>query len=177
MDTRSFELSLLKRMSPDIRGRVMGAYNVTSEQVDAIAAECPIQLPDRGLARIEDYAQLIGRPVRQQAVATMRSTFVGLTESAFILPSWPHLFWMVYETREGTSINIGFQNQYNIPRRVLEPHLFVPDRLTHSVIYNAALKDEYEDGWDEQLVRRLEFEGAVYEAEFVWGLLQSWRKL
>lgn len=177
MDVRAFELSLLRRMTAGIRDRVLRAYGVTPEQATSIAAECPIQLPDRGIARVDDYARVIGHPVRQRSVPLIQPPFVGLTEHAFILPSWPHLFWVVHEMSNGLSAYIGFHNQHDIPRHALTPMLFAPEQLTLPVVSQAATKDQYEDGWEEQLVRHLQFGDDKYEAEFVWGLLQHCKKL
>ena len=164
-------------MCRHIRARVLGGYGASDAEAMAVAANCPIQIPDRGLATVDDYEDLLGPPVRQRSVPLMRSPFVGLIEYSFILPSWPHLFWVVHESREGRSVNIGFRNQYDAPRRALSPANFAVDQIALPVIEQAAAGGGLHDGWDEHQVHRFEFDMEQYEGEFVWGLLQRWTKL
>jgi hypothetical protein len=170
----AFELHLLTRMGATVREEILRPLGLSPAEADEIGDSSPIKIPDMGQTPASEYERILGPPVRRQSCPLSPATFTGSVQCAFLLPSWPHLFWVVHETIQRTTWNIGFQNQWDVPKGTLVPAQIRPGIVTLSVLKELAFKTDYYDGWDECLTKRFLFDEGLYEGEFVWGLLQRW---
>ncbi|MCA9590901.1 MAG: hypothetical protein KC657_36640 [Myxococcales bacterium] len=177
MDPTSFQAHLLKRMTAEIRTRAAAALGLTAAQIDTVGDSCPIQIPDKGQTGIKRYEALLGSSVRRRLCLDVPDSFRGSIEHAFVLPLWPHLFWIVRESTRGTTWGLGFENQYDAPIPSMQAGAFRPELVTLRLLRQLADSSELVDGWDEETVQRFACNGEVYEGAFVWGLMQSWQRV
>lgn len=165
-------------MSERIRAAVLDGLGLSQEESDRLEATCPIRLPDPNLGRqtpISLYEELLGRAVLQRAAAP--PSHAGATEHAFILPSWPHMFWTVREAATGETFSVGFENQCAVPARYLKPQCIRPELITLDLLKRIAHEWKFHDGWDWYVTMHFQFHEGTFEGRFVWGLLQEWRKV
>lgn len=163
-------------MSPRIRTAVHAGLHLSEKELDELEAACPIRLPDPDFGRrtpIALYEEVLGRAAIQRTSAA--PSVPGTTEHAFILPSWPHMFWIVREGPNGDTFSAGFENQYAAAARCLKPQLIRPELVTLDLIKQVAREWKFYDGWDEDVTVHFSFPEGTFEGRFVWGLLQEWQ--
>lgn len=173
--SRSFELHILSSMTTDVREPILSSLRMTHEEADRMGANSPIKLPDNGKTPASEYERVLGRAVAEQTCPLARDWFEGSVRFSFVLTLWPHLFWVVHQSRSHMSWSVGFENQHNSAR--LSPDAFRPGMVTLSLIAQAAKAGGLHDGWDQNQTHRFEFAEGHYEGDFAWGLLQKWRRL
>jgi hypothetical protein len=90
------------------------------------------------------------------------------------MPIWPDLYWTVNSRPDGTVWGVGFRNQCEPAASACDPAVVRRGVWTRSSLESIASRVLVHDGWDEEVVLHLEIRGSVYEARFVFGLLQDW---
>jgi hypothetical protein len=174
----SFELCLLERMSDSYASSTLQEIGIAEAEAARIRAKCPLKLPEQLDSDLATYASLLGSPVRNQSLGNdVPEVFAGSVTNYFILPLWPHLYWTVNTRPDGRSWGMGFRNQIELYFNPIDPTVIRKGLWTRSALENVADHHELYDGWDEQAVIRFGFGSDRYEGNFVFGLLQDWRKL
>lgn len=173
----SFELLLLNTMSEAYRASVLREIMLTEAEASKIRAQCQLKLPAEVGSDLVTYIRILGPEVENTAGYRMSGALAGSTAHCFILTLWPHLFWVVHRRPDGTSWEVGFQNQAVIDFKEVEPSTVRVGLWTRTTLEHIADRSEVYDGWDEQVVVRFDFGDRRYEGEFVFGLLQEWRQL
>lgn len=143
-----------------------------------IRAQCPINLPQQLDSDLATYVILLGKPVKSESLGNdVPDVFAGSTINYFMLPLWPHLYWTVNTHPGQGSWGVGFHNQAAIEFENIDPSVIRRGIWTRSALEHIADSHDLYDGWDEQAVIRFAFGDDRYEGNFVFGLLQDWRKL
>ncbi|MBX3188119.1 MAG: hypothetical protein KF819_13950 [Labilithrix sp.] len=172
----SFQLHILKRMSPTVRQAALQCLGLSPDEAEKLEATCPIRIPTLNRIPISAYEDLLGHAVVQRT-ALGGTPPGGAIEHMFVLPLWPHLFWTVREAPSGAGDPIGFENQHRAPPRCLEPASFRPELVTLRLLKHVAQQSATYDGWDEDVIVHFDFPEGRFEGHFVWDLLQEWRRL
>jgi hypothetical protein len=174
----SFELRLLERMSERYASSTLQEIGLAEAEAARIRAQCPLKLPEQLDSDVTIYTSLLGKPVQSQSLGNdVPEVFAGSTANYFVLPLWPHLYWAVNTRPDGRAWGVGFRNQAALDFEQIEPSVIRKGLWTRSALEHIADHHELYDGWDEQALIRFDFGNHRYEGDFVFGLLQGWRKL
>jgi len=174
----SFELRLLERMSERYASSILQEIGIAAADAARIRAQCSLKLPEQLDSDVATYASLLGKPVKSQPLGDdVPEVFAGSTANYFVLLLWPHLYWAVNTRPDGRAWGVGFCNQVALDFEQIEPSLIRKGLWTRSALEHIADNHELYDGWDEQALIRFAFGSHRYEGNFVFGLLQDWRKL
>lgn len=171
----SFQLLLLSRMSASYRDAVLGDIGMSETEAARIHRTCSLRLPQQLDSDLATYTALLGQPVKSEKLANVPAVFSGSTAHHFVMPLWPHLYWTVNSRPDGASWGVGFRNQVEPGSVSCDPSIVRRGVWTRSALESIAARADVHDGWDEEVVLRLELAGGVYEASFIFGLLQDWR--
>lgn len=90
---------------------------------------------------------------------------------------WPNVKWVVNSSGEGLAWGLEFQNQAEPLPAGPSPDLVRPGVCTRRELAQIASADRYVDGWEHVVTVQFTFNSAIYEGDFVYGLLQSWRRV
>jgi hypothetical protein len=162
-------------MASAYRASVLREIGISDAEAARVAAQCQLRLPAELSSDVAVYVGLLGPPLRTEPLGDRApKLFPASTEHVFILPLWPHLFWIVNSKPGGGSWGVGFRNQVELGVTMVDPRVVRPGVWTRHSLEGTARRSVPIDGWDEEIVLRLEFSTQQFEARFVFGLLQEW---
>lgn len=173
----SFQFLLLNRMSASYRAAVLSEVGISETEAARIRRTCKFRIPQELGSDLLRYTDLLGPPLTsEQSGPNVPPALSGCTAHQFGMPLWPHLYWTVHSGPDGSTSEVGFRNQVE-QSLSCDPSLVRRGVWTRSALESVASRVEVHDGWDEEVVLRLELAGGVYQASFMFGLLQDWRQV
>lgn len=174
-DLLGFELVLLSRMDEHYQDQILEKANLFSNQACQIRSRCKLQYLDLFKSTIKRYEQeLNGIEIR---ITSSNSTPTELWETRrFDLILWPHMEWE-FVSLNGIVVTGCFRNRQVISHETLDLNSLKVGGCCKDQLDALALKIQFLDGWSEQMMYQMDFASGSYEGNFVFGLLQSWRKL
>jgi hypothetical protein len=171
----AFELVLLSRMNDHYKDQILEKANLTSEEAIQIRRQCRLQYLDLFKSTVSDYEQmLVGVEIR---MTSSNSTNTELWETRRIdLILWPHMEWEFFSLN-GIVWTGHFRNRQTISPNASDLNSLQAGAWCQDQLEAIALKVQFLDGWSEQMMYQLDFVEGCYEGDFVFQLLQTWRKL
>jgi hypothetical protein len=174
----SFELVLLDRMSESYRKLVLDRAGLTEEQANEIRRHSPLQYPAIFMKPIESFDGVLDAAPSElfQQIDRRSSQFEEAEPHLFLLGLWPQLLWVVHAGANGITWGGEFQPKTTAHSGSFNPADLQPGLWCRHTLERIADGSSIIDGWDEHVVLHLQFSGQSYEGEFIFGLLQSWKK-
>jgi hypothetical protein len=175
----AFQLQLLERIQPACEASVLQQLGLTEGDASEIRKHSTFRLLDDLTNGIDAFTAVLGAPFKSVA-GEFPEPFTGSVTHYFVLELWPHLYWVVNTQSDADhsySWDVGFRNQIEPRVPGFDPSLVRPGVWTRSLIEPHADGATLTDGWDEQRTMEYTFGSRRFEGEFVFDLLQKWRKL
>ena len=168
-DNFSFECLLLSRMKEPYRATVLRANRLTEDEAAALASTSAVGFPEVLRGSLESYRRSLGETVARSTETS------GPLSHAFPLKLWSSMCWLVHVDAKGRTTGIEFAPRVEqlLP---VSPVAMNPGEWTLGEIRRMANEIELVDGWDEHAVMRVVIDGNAFDGEFVFGLLQSWKR-
>ncbi len=177
-----FELQILGRMNKKHSESVLREIGLSEFNAKRLREQCVLKLPIDADAGVGQYTELLGEPVYSEPVdEAISQSFGPSTLYLFQLMLWPNMLWSIKhkngcKTSAHCSWNVGFQAPELRGSR-FDPSLVRAGYCARNFLEARAVECRRQSCWDERVVEHLRFQKVWYEAEFVYGLLQSWREI
>ncbi len=171
----AFELVLLGRMNDQYQDQILEKANLSKKEANQIRSRCRLQYLDLFESTVKDYEQtLSGIEIR---VTSSKSTPTALCETRrFDLILWPYMEWE-FVSLGGIVVTGCFRNRHKILLETFDPNSVQVGSCCQNQLEALASKVQFVDGWSEQFLLEMDFAEGRYEGDFVFQLLQTWRKL
>lgn len=169
MLSMQLESVLLLRMNEAHRDLILRSRGLTHEQVDQIAQKSIFRYPRVLTASLDEFRSVLG----YVSVRREKASDGEFTAHEFRLTLWPSMLWAVTVDSHNQLRSIGFRRP-PLDDKCFSPSEAMRDFWTIEDVRKASVSMELFDGWDEHQVFRVWIDESVYEAEFVFSMLQSW---
>jgi hypothetical protein len=174
-----FELAVLEAMPEMYAAELLASVSLSLADVKRIRAECLVGPADLMTLDAESYVELLGPPkLTRRLEYAEANVFAPSSAHSYSLLLWPHLYWVVNIDSDARTWGVGFQNQGPMAFKSFLPEFVRPGFWTRSALRDQAVSEKPYDGWENALTVHLQFrDGGQYEASYIFGLLNGWKKL
>jgi hypothetical protein len=178
-DESAFEFVLLERMAEEYQTFLLARERITHERAREIRLASRLQYPTLFMKHIESFDGVLPEapPSLCDQFDRHSPQFESTNPRAFLLKMWPHLLWVVHVGEAELTWGGEFQPKFPVDAASFEPGDLRPGQWCRHTLEKLADKVSLIDGWDEHVVLRMQFGDQVFDGDFVFGLLQQWRRV